>query len=117
VRNCIDGFVQTHELGFGPRRPATSSHCGSSALVETFQFAGSAVEPADGAAVSPAAAAAGAAGAGAGAGAASVTGIAGAGGFGAGASVHAVTAAAAAARSDAGKTGFERCLFCIRAVA
>jgi hypothetical protein len=38
VRNCIDGFVQTHVEGFGARKPATSSAVGSSALVEVRHF-------------------------------------------------------------------------------
>jgi hypothetical protein len=37
----MDGFVHTHDAGFGARNPATSSHCGSSALDETFHPDGS----------------------------------------------------------------------------
>jgi hypothetical protein len=108
----MDGFVHTQELGFGPRSPATSSHCGSSALVDTFQFAGSAVEADDAAGASLGAGAAGAA-----AGAVSAVGVAGAGGFGAGASLHAVSTAAATATNDEERATVERRLLCMRAVA
>ena len=77
------GFVQTHDAGFGARNPATASHCGSSALVETFQFEAS--TPA-----APLAVGCDAAGAGLGAAGA---GTIGAGGFGAGASEHAESSA------------------------
>jgi hypothetical protein len=37
----MEGLVHAHDAGFGARNPATSSHCGSSALVETFHPEGS----------------------------------------------------------------------------
>jgi len=98
VRNCIDGFVHTHDAGFGARNPATSSHCGSSALVETFHFDGSTWLSTTAAAVE-AVAGAGAV-AGAAAGCWDADGLIAAGGLGAGASVHAASVAASAAETS-----------------
>ena len=75
----------SHEIGFGARRPATSTTAGSSALVEVLHFDGS--EP-------PGAALAASAGAGAGAGADSgAAGLMGAGGVGWGPGSHAASEA------------------------